>query len=533
MNKVLKDNSILFMNGKVWDDGPRFKEAFGIRGKLIDFVGTNSKAMALINNYRNVIDLNNRLVLPGLIDGHVHLVYGSLIRKRIDCKDVNSINELKKKIADFLHSNPESPVLMGGNLNIERLGIKFETSPFNLLDRIVSDKPLFLANYDYHSAICNSAAMEISGLTKQTDLMSGDEVITNSLGKASGLVKENAFNYIFNNLPKPTLYERASALEEMIEVLHSYGITSVSDITLPDDLEVYKLLFARRNLKLHISSYIPFLDFYNYKEFCLFTQEIDKENFIIKGFKGFYDGALSSETALFKENYSGKEYNGYRTEMAESGLLLKLAKKIDKDGKQIIIHSIGDKAVSETLSICGILQKENDLKDRRFRIEHAQHIDESDLDRFKNLSVIVSVQPVHMKYDMKLAKAKLPSHIFKMTHNYKNIIDRGVLVAFGTDFPIAEINPYKNIEIAVTRTIDGKTFFPEKCIDLNYCIKAYTMNNAYATFNENSYGNISPGKLADLVIMEDDIFKMKPREISSAKVWRTYFEGELVFNPGV
>jgi hypothetical protein len=520
------------MNGKVWVDGASFKEAFGIRGKLIDFVGTNSEAKELKNNYDEIIDINNHLVLPGLIDGHVHLVYGSLIRKRIDCKDVQTLDGLKNKIVEFLGSHPDSPVLMGGNLNIDRLGINFKTSQINTLDEIVSDRPLFISNYDYHSAICNTAAIEISGLTKHTDLINGDEVIKNPFGRPSGLVKENAFNFVFNNLPKPTLYEKTCAVEDMIQVLHSYGITSVSDITLPDDLEVYKLLFTQGKLKLHINSYISILDFNNYREFCLFTKEIDKEYFSIKGFKGFYDGALGSETALFKENYSDKKYNGYRTEAAESGLLLKLAKIIDKDNKQIIIHSIGDKAVSETLTICSMLQKENGIKDRRFRIEHAQHIDESDFDRFKSTEVIVSVQPLHMKYDMKLAKAKLPSHVFKSTHNYKNLIDRGVIVSFGTDFPIAEINPYENIRIAVTRTIDGETFTPENSIDLDYCIKAYTTNNAFATFNENLYGSISPGKLSDFVIMKDDLFNIKPEEISSARVWRTYFEGELVYSSG-
>ncbi len=186
-----------------------------------------------------------------------------------------------------------------------------------------------------------------------------------------------------------------------------------------------------------------------------------------------------------------------------------MAKEIDKAGKQIIIHAIGDKAVSEVLGIAEMLVKENGSRDRRFRIEHAQHIDEADFNRFKKLNVIVSAQPLHMKYDIRIVKEKLPDKIVKRTHNYKALMDKGVTVVFGTDFPIVEINPFENIELAVTRKTEREVFLPEYKISLNDSVKAYTINNAYASFNEDKSGTIEQGKFADFIVMKDDLFEME------------------------
>jgi hypothetical protein len=231
---------------------------------------------------------------------------------------------------------------------------------------------------------------------------------------------------------------------------------------------------------------------------------------------------------LYSENYKGKNYKGYKTDTAESGKLLELAKVIDKAGKQVIIHAIGDKAVSEVLDIAEILVNENGTRDRRLRIEHAQHINETDFDRFKKLGVIVSAQPLHMKYDIRIVKEKLPEKIIKRTHNYKALMDMGVIVNFGTDFPIVEVNPFHNIGMAVTRKTDNEVFLPEYKIDLHNSIKAYTINNAYASYNEQKSGSIEIGKFADFIVMEDNLFEMPEDEIADAKVYSTYFNGEEV-----
>lgn len=518
----------LYINAKVWQEDGTFQEAFGVKGNLFNLVGSNSDASRIQNNYNKVVDLEGRLVLPGLTDGHVHLVQGSLFRKRIDCSSVKSFDDLKEKIYSYIKENQNKKWLLGGNLDIQSL-LTSTNLQHNILDSIINDRPLFITNYDYHSAYCNTIALEKTGILSKLSEFNDNEVVKDINGKPTGIVKEKAMNYVMDKIPGSTNEEKVKATEDMVKTLSSYGITSISDITLIEDLEAYETLFEQNKLKLRINSYIPFESFNNFPECTERMKALDPEKFSIKGFKAYYDGALGSETALFKENYKGKSHNGYKTELAESGELYELAKKIDQLGKQIIIHAIGDKAVSEVLDISEKLINDNGAKDRRVRIEHAQHIDESDFNRFRKMDVIASVQPAHLKYDAKKVKEKLPEAIVKRTHNYKQLIDREATVAFGTDFPIVDINPFENIKTALTRKIEDEVFFPEHRIDLHNCIMAYTINNAYATFDDIKRGSIEEDKLADFVIMEDDIFEIEEEEISQAKVWRTYLNGEEIY----
>ena len=531
-SQLKKNSSALFLNCKVWQQDGSFKETFGINGNRISFTGSYKDSLKIKDNYQKVIDLKGKIVLPSFTDGHAHLVYGSLMMNRIDCSGITSPQMLREAILNYTKKFPGKNWLVGGNLNIGELSKNFtggSRSVLLLLDAI-SEKPLLIFNYDYHSAICNSSVLEITGLKNRLGEYNENELPRDFEGKPIGIIKEKAMDFVRSRIPEPALQEKVDAVEKMTGVLHSFGITSVSDITLPANIDVYKSLYRQNKLKLRINSYIPFDEFDNLKKYEEETSEIPKKLFCIKGFKAYYDGALGSETGLFKLNYKDKDYNGYKTEIAESGKLLELAENIDKAGKQIIIHAIGDKAVEEVLDIAEKLSRINSLRDRRLRIEHAQHIDEVDFRRFKEFNVIASVQPLHMKYDIKIVKEKLPAVIVKRTHNYKALMDIGVTVNFGTDFPIVEINPFENIKLAVTRNTDGKVFLPEYKIDMNNSIKAYTINNAYASFNENTSGTIEPGKYADFVIMEDNLFDMPEDEISNAKVKNTYFNGEEVYS---
>jgi predicted amidohydrolase YtcJ len=528
-----KKHSCLFINANLWRPEGGFNNAFGIENGLVNFSGSLSEADKIKQKYNKVIDLKGKLVLPSFTDGHVHLVKGSLMMTRIDCTEIKSPAQLKEKVHSFFSNNPEKNWLIGSNLDIATVFRGFETEKGairDFLDSIVSSKPLYLTNYDYHSAICNSEAIKASGLNENLKNFSRAEVPLDIFGKASGIIKEKAMGFVFDNAPSLSLEEKINAMEKMIGILHSLGLTAVSDITMPSNVEVYKKLYELGKLKMRINSYLPFEEYENYQQYTEQTKNIPKELFEIKGFKAYYDGALGSETGLFSENYNGKNYNGYKTDMASSGKLEELAKLIDKAGKQVIIHAIGDKAVSEVLDIAENLEAENGTRDRRLRIEHAQHINENDFDRFKKLNVVASAQPLHMKYDIKIVKEKLPEKIVKRTHNYKALMDLGVIVNFGTDFPIVEINPFHNIELAVTRSAGGETFLPEYKIDMHNSIKAYTINNAYASFNEHNYGLIETGKFADFIVMEDNLFEMPENEISNAVVLSTYFNGEEVSN---
>lgn len=527
-----KSSSALFINCSAWRADGTFSEAFGYENGIFNFSGTNNEALKAIGNYDRVIDLNGKLVLPSFIDGHVHLVYGSMMMTRIDCTEISEPAELKEKILVYRKNNPEKEWLIGGNLNISKVFKGFEIHNGQIrefLDSVFSNIPIYLTNYDYHSAVCNSAAIYKCRLEQMIDDFTRDEVPVNNTGKPIGVVKEKAMGFVLDSMPEPSLKEKINAVEKMINILHSFGITSVSDITKPSNLEVYYTLYKQNKLKLRINSYLPFEEFENFEQYLELTKIIPNELFEFKGFKAFYDGALGSETGLFSENYNGKNYHGYKTDMAETGKLLEFAKTIDKAGKQVIIHAIGDRAVSEVLDIAETLVRENGARDRRLRIEHAQHINEADFDRFKKLNVVISAQPLHMKYDINIVKEKLPDIIIKRTHNYKALMDLGVTVNFGTDFPIVEANPFHNIALAVSRIANGETFLPEYKIDMHNAIKAYTINNAYASFNEHKSGSIDKGKYADFVVLENNLFEIPEDEISNARVHSTYLNGVEVY----
>jgi hypothetical protein len=514
----------LFTNAKVWQPEGTFAEAFGISEGIFTFAGSNAESEKLKPLYTNTIDLNGRLVLPGLIDGHLHLVKGSLMRKVLNCTEINTITELKAAIENYARENKPAWII-GGNLDINKVLKGYDTTNGNIGDGIHDVLPLYITNYDYHSALCNTKAFEASGLSKRMPVYSSDEVEISSSGKPTGILRERSLNYIASSLPEPSMIERVSAVVDFIQVLHSYGITSVSDITLPADIDVYIELFNEGKLNVRVNSYIPFTEFDNLQSYKDKTKRIDPDRFRICGFKAYWDGALGSETALFSQNYNGRNHNGYKTELVQNGKIYELAKRIDASGHQMIIHAIGDLAVKEVLDLYASLPNTKKL---RHRIEHAQHIQPDDYRRFKELGVIASVQPLHLKYDARSVYEKLPEELQEFTHNYLHLINGGAVVNFGTDFPIVEVNPYENIRIAATRITEYGEFTPELNISLHECIKAYTLNNAYSNHNENTVGTITKGKAADFMIMEDDLFKMNTAETGKAIVWKTFLNGDEV-----
>ncbi len=518
--------STLFTNAKVWQPDGSFTESFGINTGHIDFTGSNIEAKSLSANYTQVIDLGNKLVLPGLIDGHLHLVKGSQMRKLLDCSKINSIQELRESIKKYVNQNHVKWVI-GGNLDLGKVFGSYRLSGVNIADEIFNDLPLYITNYDYHSAICNSKAIEITGLDSAADNYTGSEIERDTNGNYTGIIREKAMEHIIQRLPVPTLDEKVNAVIDCIKMLHSYGITSVSDITLPEDIDVYLELSRRNELKIRVNSYIPFAEFDRLQHFEEITKEIDLNYFSINGFKAFWDGALGSETALFSLNYKGKGHNGYKTELVTSGKIFELAEKIDNAGKQMIIHAIGDKAVYNVLDLYAKLPNTKKL---RHRIEHAQHINPKNYKRFGKLGVIASVQPLHLKYDARTVFEKLPEELIPNTHNYVHILVNGGIINFGTDFPIVEANPFENIRLAVTRHTEYGEFTPEHKIPIHECIKAYTINNAYSNHNDNAVGSIIKGKVADFVIMDTDLFEIEPDELSEAKVYKTYLNGEEVYS---
>lgn len=516
----------LYTNAKVWQPEGTFDEAFGISEGHFTFTGSNAEAEKLKPLYTNLVNLNDRLVLPGLIDGHLHLVKGSLMRKVLNCTEINTISELKASIKNYVKANKPAWII-GGNLDINKVLKGYDTTNGNIADGFFDGLPMYITNYDYHSALCNTKAFEATGLLNNIADYTKDEIEFSTSGKPTGILRERSLNQVTKGIPEPSIKERIDATTEFIKVLHSYGITSVSDITLPPDIDVYIDLYKAGKLNVRVNSYIPFTEFDNLQLHIDKTKDIDPDHFSISGFKAYWDGALGSETALFSQNYNGRNHNGYKTELVQSGKIYELAKRIDASGHQMIIHAIGDLAVKEALDLYASLPNTKKL---RHRIEHAQHIQPEDYRRFFELGVIASVQPLHLKYDTRSVYEKLPESLRELTHNYVHLINNGAVVNFGTDFPIVEVDPYENIRIAATRITEHGEFLPELNISLHDCIKAYTINNAYSNHNEYATGSITKGKVADFVVLEDDLFKISPENTGKARVYKTFLGGNELYS---
>jgi len=519
-------SSTLFINAKIWQPDGSFTESFGVNNGHFDFSGTDTEANSLLKNYTEITDLKGKLVLPGLIDGHLHLVNGALMMKRLDCSKINSVGELKDSIRQYLKNNKVS-WLVGGNLDLNRIFAGHSKQNGNVIDEIFSELPLYITNYDYHSAICNTKALVSAGINYKADNFPKDEVEVSTTGNLTGFISESVMNVVYNAIPPASLEEKVNAVTDCIAMLHKYGITSVSDITLPEDIDVYIELWKRDKLKLRINSYIPFTEFENLQSYRDKTSLISKDHYTISGFKAFWDGALGSETALFSQNYKGSSSNGLKTDIVRSGRIYELAKQIDSAGMQMIIHAIGDKAVNEVIELYASLPNTKIL---RHRVEHAQHIQPDDYKKFGNNGILASVQPIHLKYDARTVFEKLRAKLIPNTHNYVHIIPFGGMLNFGTDFPIVDADPFENIRLAVTRITGDGEFTPEHKIPLHECLKAYTVNNAYSNHNEDAVGSISKGKVADFIIMNDDMIEMDEQNIGNAEVHKTYISGVEVYS---
>lgn len=517
----------LLINAKVWLGKNNFTDAVGFDSKTgrITFTGSGQEAVSIKGEYDEVTDLEKRLVIPSFTDGHCHFIEGALVNSQLDLRNAETKNDFIKGIREY-KSGKGSNWIYGGyfsDANFKELFIPER----NFLDEICPDIPVILSRFDMHSAFANSKAIEISEIESRKSLFTSEE-IPEINGRLTGELKERAMYYVMDLIPFPTLKERTDIAYKEMKKLHSYGITAISDITLKDDLEVYKKMINEGKLLLRTDARLPFSEFSNIESYISEFKNLSSD-IKFRSFKAFYDGSLSSKTAYMRSNYKGEHHNGIKTEYVNSGEFRKAAFEIDKAGYQMSVHAIGDKAVEELLDLNEELIRVNGKKDRRFRIEHAQHIDKKDIRRFSELKVIASVQPGHLFSDAKTSFGILED--CTTTHNYKMLTDHGAEICFGTDFPVISENPFETIHIAVTRKVKGfeNGFNPEYGFSVEECLEAYTSANAFAVYEEHEQGKLSKGFYADIAVINQDLFNINPDEIKYADVHSTYFNGIKIY----
>jgi predicted amidohydrolase YtcJ len=515
----------LFLNSKIWLKKNYFAECIGIddeTGKII-FIGNAKEADK--NEYNEIIDLNGKFVMPSFNDNHVHLVKGALVNSELNLRNVPTKQEFEEEILKYKEKLKLGKWVQGGYFSDSNFKENF-TIDRKFLDTICNDVPMFISRFDIHSCFVNTKALEFINYFEGQSF-NEDEIIKDGAGNFTGELKERPMYLLQSMIPQKTLEEKAEDVKNQIKEFHSYGITTISDITLIEDLDIYEYLLNKGELNLFINSILPFEEFYNIEKH---KKRFEKfSNIKFRCFKAFYDGSLSSHTAYYHKNYKKSDMRGIRTEYVNSGQFHKTAAAIDKAGYQMAVHAIGDLSVTELLNLNAELDVINGLRNRRFRIEHAQHIQPSDFHFFDVYNILASVQPTHLYYDASTSM-QLRSD-FQTTHNYPELLKYNVKLCFGTDYPIVYPSPFETIYYAMTRNSKNlnEGFFPEYRMNIYDCIDAYTINNAYAAYEENDMGSLRKDKRADFIVLDKNIFDSSPQEILDTKVEMTYQNGKRVY----
>ena len=511
-------------------------EAVAVHAGRITHVGTSAEARALAGPKTRVVDAGGALVLPGFNDAHVHFLSGGFQLSSVDLRDAATPREFAERIRRFAEGLPKGRWITGGDWDHERWPEVKGAAPLptkELIDAFTPDRAVFVNRLDGHMALANSHALKLAGVTRDTPDPPGGQIVRDpQTGEPTGVLKDAAMSFVWKHAPEATFEEKLEAGRAASAHAAEHGVTSVQDVSAGDDVGVYQTLLERGELKTRVYAVSPLPDWQRLGRVGV-RRAFGSDMLRIGGLKGFADGSLGSTTALFFEPYlDAPNTSGLGSGLAE-GEMQKFVEGADRAGLQVLIHAIGDRANDAILSIYEQVEKQNGARDRRFRIEHAQHLRAQDIPRFARDRVIASMQPYHCIDDGRWAEKRIGRERAKGTYAFRSLLDAGAVLAFGSDWSVAPLDPVMGIYAAATRrTLDGKNpggWVPEQKITVEEAVRAYTFGSAYAEFAEGAKGTVTPGKLADLVILDRDIFRIDPAEIEKVKVRMTVVDGRVVF----
>jgi hypothetical protein len=537
-----KEATVILVNAKVWTENPAqpTAEAVALEGNRILAVGDNAAIRKLAGTDTQVIDLHGRLLLPGFNDAHVHFLIGggSLIGVRLGT--ANSQAEFRDRLAAFAKTLPSGAWIRNGLWDHQRWNPP--TLPnHQLIDDACGDHPALLWRLDGHVAVANALALKLAGIDRDTKDVPGGEIERDKYGNPTGILKDAATGLVERVMPPLSAEEQDHAIEAAMHEAAIHGVTSVQnmadssvDRSQPDVFREFQKYERAGKLTVRIYEAEPVRDYKNLADTGI-VAPFGNPSLRLGNLKAFADGALGSETAWMDEPFANNpSYSGLASpDLLKIDDFYNEMRQADKAGLQISIHAIGDRANRTILDLYARLENDNGPADRRPRIEHAQHLHPADYPRFAKLGVIASMQPYHAIDDGRWAITELGPERIKSSYAWKSLLDAGATLAFGSDWPVAPLDPVMGIYAAVTRrTLDGKNpngWIPEQRITVPQAVHAYTMGSAYAEHQEKVKGSIESGKLADLVVLSDDIFTIPPESIEKTKVEMTIFDGKIIY----
>src|ERR1700704_5369851 len=528
---------IIIQNAHVWTVDPLRPEAeaVAILGERIVAVGSNQQVDPWRGPHTHVVDATGKRLLPVFNDAHVHFMDGGSQLDNVELNDATCPQEFARRIRERAGKTAKGGWLLVVDWD-ETKWNPAELPTKELIDAATPETPVAVNRYDGHMILANSVALELAGITAKTPDPAGGVIVRDRQGNPTGALKDAAMGLLFKAVPPPSHNQRRHAIERALEHAASLGVTSVQNMN-PDyaDIAIYSELLDEGKLATRIYA-APLITQVDDQVKIGVRRAFGGPSLRIGAVKAYADGSLGSSTAYFVEPFSDQPGNRglLSDEMQPVSLMRDRLMRADAAGLQICAHAIGDAGISEILDIYGEIEKAHGSRDRRWRIEHAQHMAAKDFDRFAQLHVIASVQPYHAIDDGRWAEARIGHERASRTYAFRTFLDHRVRLAFGTDWPVAPLDPMLTLYAATSRaTLDGKNpqgWFPEQKLTIKEAIEAYTLGSAYAEFEENVKGSITPGKLADMALLSDDVLNIDPVKIRDVRVLKTWVGGKLVYD---
>jgi hypothetical protein len=531
---------LIIRNARIWTVNPKQPEADALavlNGRFVA-VGTEAEVMRWQGPHTRILDAKGNRLLPGFNDAHVHFSDGGASLSSVQLVNVTSLKDFVQRIADYAAHAPKGEWIRNGEWD------ETKWSPARLptrqdIDAVTPDNPVAIDRYDGHMLLANSKALALAGITAKTPDPPGGLIVRDAAGQPTGALKDAATELLQKAEPPLNFAQRRRAIEAALREAAMRGVTSVQDMSLDyGDLAVYSQLQAEDKLTVRVYG-APLIAGVEDQAKLGIGHAFGSPSLRIGALKMFADGSLGSRTAYFTQPYTDEP--GNRGLLFSDMLpLIKAGERLmraDATNLQVCTHAIGDAAIKSTLDLYQAVDKNNGPKDRRWRIEHAQHMAAADFDRFAQLHVIASVQPYQAIDDGRWAEARIGHDRASRTYAFRTFMQHGVRLAFGTDWPVAPLDPILTLYAAVTRaTLDGKYpegWFPEQKLSVQEAIAAYTIGSAYAEFQEHAKGSIEPGKLADMVVLSQDVLTAAPAAIRDTRVLKTFLGGVEIYDASI
>jgi predicted amidohydrolase YtcJ len=526
--------SLAVVNARIWtgEASTPWAEALLIEDDRIALVGSNDDVKRA-GPVKDTIDAGGKLLVPGFIDSHVHFIDGGMRLASVQLRDAATRETFVARIAEFARTLPDGAWITGGDWDHSLWGGALPTREW--IDAVTGNHPVWVNRLDGHMALANSAALKAAGVTRTTTEVAGGEIVRSADGEPTGVLKDNAMALVDRAMPAPSTEIEDRALVAAMKYVNERGVTSVDNMGTFRDLEAFVRAARQGALTTRIYAAVPLA------EWSRLADAVQAKTYggndgrgdawlRVGALKGFMDGSLGSHTAAFNEPFTDTP--------KDRGLLVNPPEQMyawirdaDRAGLHIVVHAIGDRANNLLLDIFERVTKENGARDRRFRIEHAQHLAPADIPRFAQLNVIASMQPYHAIDDGRWAEQVIGPRI-ATTYAFRSLLDAKARLAFGSDRFVAPPTPLEGIYAAVTRrTLDDKNpdgWVPAQKISVEEALHAYTSDAAYASYEEREKGTLAAGKLADFAIVDRDLFKIPPEDIRNARVTLTVVGGKIV-----